>query len=234
MPRDFYPRRDADILNFSSNFKKRIILAPGDYGLSVAQADSYRATQESFALLYTRAIDPDTRTRGAVAAKEDARVALEAETRLLARIVRAAPAVTDEMRINLGLSRSTEGKGAPLPPPDAAPVLVVVGHVGRAVQVRLRDSTSSRRGKPANVAGAALFVYAGAAPPADIARWQFKYNTTRPTASVPCDDIPPGTKVWLSARWYNPRAEPGPVSTPVGTYLQDGLGVPGVALLRAA
>jgi hypothetical protein len=35
-------------------------------------------------------------------------------------------------------------------------------------------------------------------------------------------DLPPGTKFWLSAAWYNPRAQLGPTSFPVSGWTQFG------------
>ncbi|HEY7090198.1 MAG TPA: hypothetical protein VH518_19025 [Tepidisphaeraceae bacterium] len=234
MPRDFYPREQAKILQFTENFRDLILAAPGDYGLSVAQAEAYRVTQENFALAYDRARDPSTRTRPAVAGKEDARVALEAATRLLARIIRAMPNVTDQMRINLGLSQPVIAKAALLPIPDSRPVVLVVGNVGGGVQVRLRDSVSPRRGKPDGVAGASLFAYAGEAAPADMSLWQYKGSTTRPSANLDFRGATPGTHFWLAACWYNTRGQPGPVSMPVSIYLQSGMSFDKSAMLRAA
>src|SRR5688500_7174633 len=98
MGRDFYPRPEGEILSFTLNFSQKISVSPGAYGLSVLQCTHYAATYEAFAGQHAIASNPMTATRGARAAKEEARVALEAETRLLARIVRAQPHVTGQMR----------------------------------------------------------------------------------------------------------------------------------------
>lgn len=48
-------------------------------------------------------------------------------------------------------------------------------------------------------------------------------NTTRTDTSVEFDTlIAPGTKVWLTAFWRNPKDERGPVATPVSTQINYG------------
>jgi hypothetical protein len=235
MPRDFFPRREADVLNFSRNFKERIALDPLQYGLSPEQSDQYGAQQEAFAALFALANANTTRTPSIIIAKSTALAELEAETRKLSRIVRACPSVTSQMRLDLGLSVSDGGKGTPTQAPDAPPRLRVLSVLGRTVEVRLLDADTTRRGKPAHVLGAALFVADGDQPPANLTDWTFKGNTTRTTAKLNFDpSLPPGTKVWLTAYWFSPRAANGPACQPVYTHLQYGLNLHEEAIRRAA
>ena len=56
-------------------------------------------------------------------------------------------------------------------------------------------------------AGATVFRFAGDAPPAQVE-----------VAVGP--DVPPGTRVWLTAPFYSPRAEAGPLAGPVAACTQ--------------
>jgi hypothetical protein len=89
------------------------------------------------------------------------------------------------------------------------------------VTVHLRDAASStRRGKPTGVVGATIFTAVGDQPPALPANWQYHTYTTRATLRLDFNaDVPNGAKVWICARWYNPRQEPGPTSAPAYTHL---------------
>ena len=49
MPRDFYPRREADIVSFTSNLSARINFSPSEYGLSEIIAQNYAIKQQAFA-----------------------------------------------------------------------------------------------------------------------------------------------------------------------------------------
>jgi hypothetical protein len=110
-------------------------------------------------------------------------------------------------------------------PPDAPPCVRVVSVVGSTVQLRLVGSDADRRGKPQGIAGAGVYSFEGQTPPTDLALWKYEGNTTRPamTIQVP-PTTPPGTQLWFTAYWYNPRAQRGPSSRPVYTHIQFGGG----------
>src|SRR5688500_14323032 len=126
MPRDFFPRPEGEILAWSTNFRDQIVAAPGDFSLSEAQAQQYSEKHDAFAAAYRAASEPATRTRSNVCGKSEARAALEAEARLLARIVRAAPNVTAQQRYDLGLSAPRTGGGTRIGAPASAPSAHVV------------------------------------------------------------------------------------------------------------
>lgn len=137
--------------------------------------------------------------------------------------MQANPSVTGQQKSSLGLTvRDVEP--TPINPPADAPTLDVLSAVGRSVKVRLHDSANpTRRGKPAGVAGASLFTCVGATPPADISGWTFQGNTSRTTADVQFPaEVPAGATVWLTAFWFNPRAQNGPTCAPVSTNLPGG------------
>jgi len=49
-------------------------------------------------------------------------------------------------------------------------------------------------------------------------------NTTQTRTAVRFNgELPPGTKVWLSAFWCNPRLQSGPPCNPVSTNIAGGL-----------
>lgn len=220
MPRDFFPRRESDVLSFSENFKNGIVAAPPDFGLTGEQAAQYAITQEVFAASYRLATEPGTRTSPAIIAKNTALKALEAETRMLARMIRARPFVTAEMRVALGLAvRGPRRKR--LPPPAAAPHVFVESVHGRIVRVRLMDAQSNRSGRPRGTRGATLLGFVGDEPSPDPLHWSFMGNAWRTRArAVFGHDLPPGAKVWVAAFWQGTRLQPGPVSQPVSAHLQ--------------
>jgi hypothetical protein len=234
MPRDYYPRRESDIRSFTAHFSEKISAAPADYGLTQARADEYAVLQQTFSDAYLTVQDRGANSTSAVVAKENARVALEAGTRALVKTVKAQWSVTNEMRINLGLPpRGARRRHVAVP--EEAPILRVVGAAGGAVQVRLVDAGSTRRGLPRDARGAILFGFVGQVPPSGRDRWTFKGGTSRATAEVRFDaGLPPGTKVWLTACWINARAERGPSCAPVCTYLQYGMTFQPLAQRRAA
>ena len=223
MPRDFFPGREADIVTWTNNFATLITANAVSYGLTAAQAASYSARSQDFIAKHQAANDPSTRSPSAIVAKDMSKALLAAEARLLARIVQATPTVTPQQKSDLGLTIRDQ-EPTPIPPPGAAPGLVVVSAAGNAVRIRLHDSVNpTRRGKPDGVAGASVFSFVGATPPAELSAWTFEGNLTRTTADVlfPAGTAP-GAKVWLCARWFNPRAQGGPACAPVGANIPGG------------
>jgi hypothetical protein len=67
------------------------------------------------------------------------------------------------------------------------------------------------------VDGAVIFSYIGARPPApeDSESWRFEGLTSRRQFSIHLpSSTPPGTTVWITARWFNRRKQLGPAAQP--------------------
>ena len=223
MAGEFLPTRDALLLSWSSNFSSLISAGAVSYGLTTSQATAYAALHSAFAAAYATAIEPSTRTRSAISIKDNCRSLLKANARLLARIVQAAPAVTAAQKIDLGLT-PRDVNPSPINPPVDPPVLEVAAAVGRTLKLRLRATGTDRRSKPAGVQGASVFSFVGAAAPADISAWTFEGASTRTNFDVTFGPaVPAGAQVWLTAFWYNPRAQSGPACEPVCAYIAGGV-----------
>lgn len=223
MPGDFLPHRDSLLLAWSAAFSAGITASPISVGLTAAQATAYATLHTAFSTALGAVTDPSTRTRGNVSAKNVARTSLKAQARDLARVVNAFPSITNEQRINLGLTprKSTIG---PINPPTESPVMEVVSANGRTLKLKLHAVGSDRRGKPVGVAGASVFSSLGATPPADIAAWKFEGSTTRTTFDLAFEaSVPAGSQVWLTAFWFNPRSMSGPACTPISAYVAGGV-----------
>lgn len=222
MPKGFLPVSDSGLLAWTINFNALIDAAPTVYGLTVEQAAEYTTLSNAYAVAYQTAVDPGTRTKGKVAAKNTARAALKDRARLLAKVIEGQPTVTDEQKIDLGLN--VRKAQSPIPVPDSAPDIDIVSVSGRRVKIRLHNADNTKRGKPAGVAGASVFSFIGEVPPSDTAAWKFEGNTTRTVVDVDIDPAAqPGAKVWLTSFWFNPRAQSGPAANPVTTNVQFGV-----------
>jgi hypothetical protein len=81
--------------------------------------------------------------------------------------------------------------------------------------VKLRLTTSSpRNGKPSGAAGASVFSFVGAQPPTDIDSWVFRGSTGKTEIEVPFDSSSAASTVFITAFWFNRRAESGPAAQP--------------------
>lgn len=220
---DFIGDTDAGILAFASNFSSVITLAPLPLGLTVLQATALAALVSNYSAALTASTDPGTRGPAAVLSKEEKKRLLISNIRLLARIVQANPAVSNDQRFSLGLPiRRVPGS---IPAPAEAPDVDIKSVSGRTIKCRVHSSTSTRRGKPAGVAGFNIYSHVGATPPSSLVDWTLEGHASRPSKveiALPADTAP-GATVWICANWYNPRGQAGPTSAPVSTNIPGGV-----------
>jgi hypothetical protein len=221
---DFLPRPDAELLGWVRSFGDNIAVKYAGLGLTELDVTNYAADVDAFAAGFMLAIEPATRTRGNIAAKDAARRQVVAQTRTLVRILRANPAVTDAQLADLGLPPRPR-RGASIGPPIIAPRLELLPSLGRIVHLRLwNDGPGPRRGKPHHVAGAMIFYCLADHPSADLAGWQFAASTSQTTfAFTPPLAATPGTQVWLTAIWFNAKGETSPMALPVRIHAQFGV-----------
>ena len=224
---DYLPQREADLVNWSTNFNTKISATPTAFGLDAAQATAYAALHTAFRNAYTAANDPATRTPNAVQTKNDAKEVLidgPGGIRELVKVVQAYPALTNTQRVDLRIT-VPDAEPTPVPPPSEPPVLAVLSTLGRTVKLQLRDmADSEKRGRPEGVAGATILMFVGEDAPVDPTLWVFCLNTTRTVVDI---DVPPslaaGAKIWFTAFWRNRRDEAGPAAVPVSARIGDTL-----------
>lgn len=224
MPDRTIPRRDSDLLAFSGSFSARINADPGMFQLSVGQASAYAALQLIYADLYRVANAPSTNSHANIIAKNEARAALEAETRQLVRIIRANAAIPNDDKAKLGI-HLPDGHLTPVGRPVSPPFLSVVGVSGQTVRLRLGDTDSPhRRGKPDGVTGAAVLYTVGPKPPASPSEWRIAGHFSRTLATVHFPaEVAAGESVWLTAYWLSTRAKASPASNAVNVRPQGGM-----------
>lgn len=216
-----FPPADDALLAWSVNFRDLITANPTAYNLVAGDATAYAVVHTSYATALA-ACDPAQRNKTATAAKNAARTVLKNAATLLANKVYAGASVTDAQKIELGIPpRATPTVN---PTPDTAPVLQVISSSAWTVRMRLRDANGDGRGKPPGVIGASVFSYVGANPPTDISQYKFEGNTGRVNKiDVQFSDaLPAGTRVWLTAFWFNGRKASGPMCAAIGTNLPGG------------
>ena len=147
---------------------------------------------------------------------------LVAYTRLIVRSIQGTLTVTDQQRHDLGITvRKTEG--TPIPVPSEIPVVEVIARFGNVVKVALHDGTGVRRKRPALVQGAGVYTFVGAAAPTDPTLFVFQGMMTKSVVDIAfADELPAGTKIWITAFYYNAKGQQGFGAVPVSTVLAGG------------
>lgn len=226
MPHDFIPERDLAFLDWSRNFKNQTAALHADIGLTEAQASEYATLHDAYAAALTLAKSTATNTTVNRVRKNTAKKAVKSYARVLARIIRATPGVSDGQRVRLGLT-VPDTDLTPAVPPASKPFLEILSNGARLVKLRIRENTTpTRRAKPEGVAGATVFTWVGesSSPPSLLREWTFRGNATRSIWHFNLDaSIPAGAKVWITACWYNTRGRPGQMSSPIFMRAPDGV-----------
>ncbi len=218
----YLPSREADLRTWAKNFSDHVEEGPATYGVTVEQSSAMVNANDEFDDAYLKANDPTTRSPTSIQQKNTRKKELIVEIRKLVAIIQAFPGTTDTMRRALGIT-VRDVDPTPEPVPATAPSIDVTAVDGYTIKIRLHGTESPRRGKPAGVQGAAVFSAVGDSAPTALSDWTFQGNTTRTDVTVQMPgSMAPGTKVWLTAFWYNRKAQSGPATTPTSTYVGYG------------
>jgi len=220
---DYLPAKEAELVTWSNHFASLLTAGTGDnYGLTALQTAAFDNLNTAWVDAYNIANGNDTRTPSSIVAKDNAKRAMIENARELARIIQANPGVTDQEKSDLGLTvRDTEP--SPVPAPAYAPGISIVSAIGTQVEIRLHDvqNPENVRGKPAGVAGAAVLTAFGSAPPllSDPSAWTWQGNTSRTITMIDFAGQPSGTTAWITAVWYNAKAQTGPPTQPISVQI---------------
>lgn len=213
----FPPRKDVDLAAWTANFASRIQTDFALFGLTSAQADAYRPLSSAYVSAHQMVINPNTNSKQAVIAKNQAKFNLlrsPGGAWDLVDIVQAFPGTTDAMRGELGL-RIKDLEPTPVPAPPNAPMLTIVATLNRTVKMTVRDIIDqNRRAKPEGVDGATILYHVGATAPQDASQWTFAMNTSKTAVDVLLPaGVPANSVVWFTAMWFNQRKQTSPPAT---------------------
>lgn len=227
MPGTYFPRTEFELVGWSEYLVQRLGADP-QYGVGPALLADLADKQVAFAAAYAVVATPSTRTTGATLTKNQTRDTLKDVVRQAVLVVRGQRDLDGASLIDIGLS-VPRARRRHISAPTDWPEVTVTDVRGNKVTLLLsrRTEEGSALGRPRDVAGAQVYALAGEvasdAAVGPSGPWKFLGQATRTRPTFPLGrDMPPGTKVWLTARWYNPRGETGPVAPPVSTHIQFG------------
>jgi hypothetical protein len=216
------PKKDSALGPFALSFAAIVSAAPATYNMTATQCTALTTATNGFISAYNASSVDGMKSKSLTAAKDSAKAALLLSLRSYYGQISAMTSVTDQQKINLGIT--VRKVPSPTPAPSSEPLVSLLYARGRTVRMRLRDADSTaKRGKPPGVSSATILSYVGATPPADMGAWKFESNVSRTLIDVTFPaSTPAGAQVWFTVFWSNKRDQSGPASEPVCTYLQAG------------
>ncbi|MFG0329675.1 MAG: hypothetical protein ACF8PN_07235 [Phycisphaerales bacterium] len=211
----FIPRADAAALAMLKAFADGIEANPALYMLTPPDAAAIRKAVDAFEAAYRVAKDERTRTKVAVAAKDDARRSAEQIVRQFAGIIKANAGVSDPAKIAIGIRpRGAGGGGTPIGEITSSPLLRIIGATPGAHTLRYADAnTPERSAKPFGAANLQLFcALTDDAPEADPPAARFIGAYTRNPIGVEHPHADDGKVATYYARWATRKGVAGPWS----------------------
>lgn len=212
MGSSYIPSREADLDTFLANFKTLIAASPTSYGLVTADGTAITNAYNNWHSAYLAAVNPTTRTKATVITKNEQKANVLSVVRGYASTIRANAAVSDALKIGLGL-HVHDSVPTPVPAPTTYPMLTLSGMgVGRQ-DLRVADQlTPAKRAKPSGAAGLLLFRHVGTAPATDPTQCAFLAFAGRTGFTAEFDPSDNGKVATYFARWTNAKGEMGPWS----------------------
>jgi hypothetical protein len=219
MSRGPLAKTDGDLLRFAQNFSTLFAIDPTQYGGTPAMSASLATKVDDFQAKLA-ACDPGVRNKVATLQKSNSRDSLVSALRLLFNLVNAQANVTDSMKAELGMT--VRSRPTRIPPPAFSPVIDIESVDGWTVYAKIHGPDDAGRGLPAGCDGISIFSFTGGdEAPTDPSRYKFEANTTKTKVAIAFPEtLAPGTKVWLTAFYYNERKESGNACSPVSATIQ--------------
>jgi hypothetical protein len=212
MSGSYLPTRDEALDPWLLNFQTLIAASPTSYGLVTSDATAITAAYTSWHSAYLAATNPTTRTHATVSTKNTQKSNVIGVVRGYAATIRPNRAVSDALKIGLGL-HVRDTSPTPVPPPSTVPVLAITQMRQGLQEVRVTDElTPNSRARAAGSAGMLLFRVVGAAPVNDPAQAQFLAFTGKTDFTCTYASSDNGKTATYFARWTNAKGEMGPWS----------------------
>jgi hypothetical protein len=166
MAAPYIPARDADFKDWLDNFSTLINANPTTYGLTSGDAAAIGSVRTAFDSAYALAVNPATRTSATVASKDAARATAEATCRPFAIRVRNNPAVSNALKVGLGLTIPNTTP-TPIPAPTIAPSLELVNAIALQQTIGYKNPVTLGKGKPFGAIAVEIWRAIGTTPAID-------------------------------------------------------------------
>lgn len=209
----YMPESDAEFAAWANNFATLLTADPTAYGETGGVASQVQTLNDDYQLALTVATDPSTRTSPTVAAKDVARSVAQSYMRVVAQRIRDNQTVTDEQRLDLGLT-VPKTVPTPIPPPSTHPLLGLIAATPLVHRLRYAAAdTPTSKAKPFGSIGVEIWVALGTVAATDPAQATYRKTVTKSpfTMSYQAGDV--GKVATYFARFVNRSGVDGVAAT---------------------
>ena len=218
MPGDYIPATDAGLRAWAANFNTHATATPLVYGFTAPMATAYDALFTDYDAWLLAADDPAQRTPVVIASKDAARALLVEESRDMAAIAQAFPAITPALLTELGLTVRLDTR-TPFPAPTAIPELAVQLLAPLQVKLRIKQIGSLLSPYPVGAPLCEIWYKTGDVAPVDLTGCSFAGDATRRFFMHDLPGAMGGDKVHYIARYKTRPGLTGSLSSTLSTTI---------------
>lgn len=213
---DYIPAKDANFSLWVQAFASGLSGDPAKYMLTAAEALVIQGTVNDFVAALLVATNEETRTKGTIIAKDDARSICETLCRQYAIDIKNNTGITDQDKVNIGV-RPINPDREPIEVPTTQPLLNIVGQLPGQQTVRYSDAnTPDSRARPFGASELQVFLgITTGTGDAQLADCRFLGKFTRNPIEVEFNETDDKKTATYYARWASPRGDTGPWSLPI-------------------
>lgn len=212
MAGSYLPTREADLDTWLANFKTLIAATPTNYGLVSSDGTAITTAFNNWHSAYLAAVNPTTRSALTVQAKNAQKAIVIPLVRSYAGTIQANHAVSDSLKMGLGL-HVRDATPTPVPPPSTKPVLKITKTDQGFQDLQAADeATPLRRARPTGSVGLLVYRFIGADSTSEPGDATFLTFVGKPSFESTFSTADRGKTVTYFARWTNARGEVGPWS----------------------
>jgi hypothetical protein len=211
-PKNYLPQAYALLLEWLITFTNYLTVNLERFGIPEARLNALQTLMNLFHVAQAKAGLPNAGKADRLDRKEKAQAVSKAARSFVNANLRYNEAVTDEDRVNMGLT-VPDTHPTPVPPPDTMPAVYVIdSSVIMRLKLHFKDSHRTSRAKPYGVRGVEILWSILAAPPTTMGELIHSEFSTRSPYTFIFDENQRGKTVWFRLRWENTRGEKGPWS----------------------
>jgi hypothetical protein len=211
-PKNYLPQAYELLLNWLINFKNYLNVNRERFGIPEARLTALQALISLFQVAQAKAEQPNAGKADRLDRKEKAQAVSKAARGFVNTNLRYNEAVTNEDRVNLGLT-VPDTHPTPVPTPDTMPVVDVIdSSVIMRLTLHFKDSHRTSRAKPFGAHGVEIRWGILDTTPTTTNELVHSEFSTRSSHTFIFDENQRGKTVWFRLRWENTRGEKGPWS----------------------
>lgn len=212
---DYIPHTDSGFRDWATTFAAGITANPALYMMTAAQAASIQQTVDDFNAAYLANVDPATRTKATVIAKDNARSVAQSLCRQYAILIKENAGIDDADKVNVGV-RPVNPSRDPIQVPMTSPLMAILGNLPGTQTLEFRDPLNpTSKAKPFGASEIQVFRAVADVESAPLTEARFLGKFTRNPIPVDFDQVDDGKIATYYARWCSPRGDVGPWSIPI-------------------